>query len=333
MGGARPDRRATIRAVESCAKVGGSPAFQPAARTGAGRFAPSPTSELHLGNLRTALLAWLFARADGLDFVVRMEDLDRARVRAAGNVADHQLRDLAELGLDWDGPVIRQSARLDLYREALRCVERYECFCTRREIAEASSAPNDAQRAYPGTCSRLSPADRERLRTTRAPAWRARARGARSSVHDRFAGEFSAVVDDFVLLRNDATPAYNLAVVVDDAAQGITQVTRGNDLLASSPRQAWLAGELGVPVPTYAHVGLVRDASGRRLAKRDGDLTLAGMHELGMSTGQVFRVLCRSAGLPRCADPHELLDAVRGSTLLHDASLARDWLVRTRWSG
>lgn len=312
---------------------GSSPGRYRVSPAGAGRFAPSPTSELHLGNLRTALLAWLFARADGLDFVVRIEDLDLERVRAAPHVAGHQLADLAELGLDWDGPVLHQSERIDLYHDAARGLEGYECFCTRREIAEAASAPHDGQRAYPGTCAHLGAARREQLRANRRPAWRVRAHGARAQVHDRFAGTVEAQVDDFVLFRNDSRPAYNLAVVVDDAAQGITQVTRGRDLLASSPRQAWLATRLGSTPPGYAHVGLVCDVSGRRLSKRHGDLTLAGLHSAGMSTREVFRLLCRSAGLPDCDGAHELLTAVRGTGLLHEPALARDWTVDVgRWT-
>lgn len=294
---------------------------------GAGRFAPSPTSELHLGNLRTALLAWLFARAEGLRFVVRIEDLDRERVRAAPHVADHQLRDLAELGLDWDGEVVRQSERVDLYRECAGTLAGYECFCTRREIAQASSAPHDGQRAYPGTCSQLSEQQRAVLRASRHPAWRVRANGAQFTIHDRFAQTFSTRVDDFVLFRNDGQPSYNLAVVVDDAAQGVTQVTRGADLLSSSPRQAWLTNRLGAPIPEYAHVGLVRDSTGRRLAKRTRDLDLRAMHDLGMATAQVVRLLCASAGLPVCSTPRELLDAVRGTDMLQRAGLAQDWIL------
>ncbi|MFT8395877.1 tRNA glutamyl-Q(34) synthetase GluQRS [Propionibacterium sp.] len=296
---------------------------------GAGRFAPSPTSELHLGNLRTALLAWLVARAEDLSFVVRIEDLDRARVAAAPGVADHQLRDLDELGLDWDGPVLRQSDRIELYRQAIEGLNGYECFCTRKEIALASSAPHQEMGRYPGTCAHLGPEERERRRATRRPAWRVRAHGARQQVHDRFAGVLTGDVDDFVLVRNDGTPAYNLAVVVDDAAQCVTQVTRGRDLLSSSPRQAWLATTLGHPVPDYVHVGLVVDGQGRRLAKRDGDLTLPGLHAIGLTTPQVVGMLADSCELPHCESAQELLRAVRGTGKLHSPALAEDWTVPT----
>lgn len=294
---------------------------------GAGRFAPSPTSDLHLGNLRTALLAWLFARADGLDFIVRIEDLDRARVAAAPGAADRQLRDLEAIGLDWDGPVVRQSERLDLYRDAVAGLDTYECYCTRREVAEASSAPHGVRRPYPGTCARLSGAERAARRATRPAAIRVRAGGAVQRIEDRFAGPVVGDVDDFVLQRNDGSPAYNLAVVVDDAAQGITQVTRGVDLLASAPRQAWLAERLGSRAPRYAHVGLAVNGRGRRLAKRDGAVTLAQLESSGMSARRVFRLLSDSCGLPRAADPRALLAALRGSTLLEDRALAEQWVV------
>lgn len=215
-------------------------------QTGAGRFAPSPTSELHLGNLRTALLAWLFARSTGRDFRLRIEDLDTVRVAVARGVERSQLGDLAAIGLDFDGEVVRQSERLDVYRAALAGLDTYDCYCTRKEIAEAASAPHgDGYRPYPGTCLRLSARRRAELAATRPPALRVRADGASSTVHDVLHGEVTGVVDDFVLVRNDGTPAYNLAVVVDDLAMGVDQVVRGDDLLSSAPRQAWLATRLG----------------------------------------------------------------------------------------
>jgi len=234
-----------------------------ASPNGAGRFAPSPTSELHLGNLRTALLAWLFARSTGREFRLRIENLDTARVEAAAGVEATQVRDLASIGLDFDGPPVRQSDRLDAYAQALAGLETYPCYCTRKEIAEAASAPHgDGYRPYPGTCLRLSAARRAELAATRPPA-----------LH----GQISGVVDDFVLFRNDGTPAYNLAVVVDDVAMGIDQVVRGDDLLSSAPRQAWLTEQLGGTPPGYAHVPLAVNAEGRRLAKRDGAVSLSSL--------------------------------------------------------
>jgi glutamyl-tRNA synthetase len=244
-----------------------------------GRFAPSPTGTLHLGNLRTALLAWLFARSAGAGFLVRMEDLDSGRVRPGTDA--EQLRDLAAIGLDWDGEVVYQSARLDLYRDAIAQLQAagrvYECFCTRAEIRAAASAPHGPlpEGAYPGTCLRLTEAELAAKRAGgRPPALRLRADAAHVTFADRLHGPQEGVVDDFVIQRNDGAPAYNLAVVVDDAAQAIGEVVRGDDLLDSTPRQLFLAGVLGLPAPTYAHVPLVLGADGARLAKRHGDVTL-----------------------------------------------------------
>src|SRR5215210_2424481 len=221
-----------------------------------GRFAPSPTGTLHLGNLRTALLAWLFARSQDARFLVRMEDLDTGRVRE--RFYAEQLHDLAALGLDWDGPVVRQSERLALYDDAIEALRAqgliYECWCTRAEIREAASAPHGdlPEGFYPGTCLRLSAAERaERRATGRPPALRVRADAVTIGFEDRVAGPVSGVVDDFVVRRNDGAYAYNLAVVVDDAEQGIGEVVRGADLLDSTPRQLWLGARLGLPAPAW----------------------------------------------------------------------------------
>jgi glutamyl-tRNA synthetase len=244
-----------------------------------GRFAPSPTGTLHLGNLRTALLAWLFARSAGSEFLVRMEDLDPGRVKPGS--AEEQLADLAAIGLDWDGEVVFQSARLELYADALERLRGagllYECFCTRAEIREASSAAHGPlpEGAYPGTCLRLTAAElAEKRASGRPPALRVRADAAVVAFEDRLLGRVEGVVDDFVVRRNDGAPAYNLAVVVDDAAQGIGEVVRGSDLVDSTPRQLWLARALGLPEPSHAHVPLVLGPDGARLAKRHGDVTL-----------------------------------------------------------
>jgi glutamyl-tRNA synthetase len=277
--------------------VGGSPA-------GAGRFAPSPTSELHLGNLRTALLAWLFARSTGRAFRLRIEDLDTARVNAASGVERGQRDDLAAIGLDFDGEVIRQSDRLERYRRALANLDTYECYCTRKEIAEAASAPHgDGYRPYPGTCLRLTAERRAELAATRPPALRVRADGVTSTITDVLHGELSGVVDDFVLVRNDGTPAYNLAVVVDDLAMGIDQVVRGDDLLSSAPRQAWLATRLGGTAPVYAHVPLAVNADGQRLAKRDRAVSLSALAALGMSPVEALARLAVSLNLAEPGEP------------------------------
>lgn len=290
-----------------------------------GRFAPSPTSELHLGNLRTALLAWLFARDAGGRFLVRIEDLDQQRVAAAPQMAERQLASLAALGLDWDGEVVRQSQRIGLYRDAAGLLDVYECFCTRKEIAAASQAPHGNYRPYPGTCANLTSAQRSQRRRTRTPAIRVRAHGAVFTINDAHAGQVSGLVDDFVLFRADGTPAYNLAVVVDDAAQGVNQVTRGADLLDSAPRQGWLAQQLGFVVPNYAHVGMALNAAGQRLAKRDGAVSLSDLRRQGFSVQQVFWRLTDSLGLPRAGDAAGLLDAVRGSTWQDNPLVWASW--------
>jgi glutamyl-tRNA synthetase len=273
-----------------------------------GRFAPSPTGTLHLGNLRTALLAWLFARSQDARFLVRTEDLDTGRVRR--HFEDEQLHDLAAIGLDWDGAVVRQSERRALYDAALERLRAaglvYECWCTRREIREAASAPHgDApEGAYPGTCLRLDAAAvAERRASGRAPALRVRAQGARVRFRDRLAGEREGVVDDFVVRRNDGAVAYNLAVVVDDADQGIGEVVRGADLLDSTPRQLWLAERLGLTAPRHAHVALMLGPDGQRMAKRHGAVTLADRAALGETPDDVRSALAASAGLCAPGEP------------------------------
>lgn len=290
--------------------------------TSAGRFAPSPSGELHVGNLRTAILAWLFARSSGRRFLLRVEDLDRARAGAEAV----QLRDLAAIGVDWDSDVVRQTARGHLYADAIARLSdaglTYECFCTRREIQEAPSAPHAPQGAYPGTCRNLDEAELEFKRSTRPAAIRLKSEVSGYTVKDILRGEFTGVVDDFVLRRNDGVTAYNLAVVVDDADQGIDQVVRGDDLLPSTPRQAYLASLLDIPVPEYAHVPLVVNKDGVRLAKRDGAVTLADLADGGLPPSAVRNRLLESLGLPAGT----LEQALRA---FHPAALPREpWVWR-----
>ncbi len=275
-----------------------------------GRYAPSPTGALHLGNLRTALLAWLFARAGGSRFVVRVEDIDTGRSRE--RFVAEQLADLAALGLDWDAPVVRQSDRGALYADALAALDAeglvYPCWCTRAEIRQASSAPHGPLPggAYPGICAELTAARRaERERSGRPAALRVRAAAAQVTVQDRLLGPVHSAVDDFVLRRADGDWAYNLAVVVDDQAQGVGEVVRGADLLETTPRQAWLHGALGYgPPPAYAHVPLLLGPDGTRLAKRHGAVTLAGRASQGQSPADVRAELAASVGL--CAPDEHL---------------------------
>jgi glutamyl-tRNA synthetase len=290
---------------------------------GAGRYAPSPTGELHLGNLRTALLGWLFARSTGRRFLLRIEDLDAARVRPG--MAEQQLADLAALSVTFDGKPIVQSQRLAAYREALSSLadRTYECFCSRREIAEAASAPHGTVSRYPGICRNLTESERATRRLTRRPALRLRAGGARQTVWDLLHGEITAEVDDVVLLRNDGVPAYNLAVVVDDAFSGIDQVVRGEDLLPAAATQAYLTELLGAHPPTYAHVPLALNAAGQRLAKRDGAVTLAELAAKGLGPHAVLGLIAES-----------LLLAAPGEPVTLDVLLERfdpDRLPRTPW--
>jgi len=271
----------------------------------AGRYAPSPSGDLHVGNLRTAVLAWLFARRSDRAFVLRVDDLDRVREGAE----QRQLDDLAALGLDWDGPVLHQSERLDAYRAATDELTArgltYECFCTRREILEAPTAPHHPPGAYPGTCRSLTEADRAERRALRPAAIRLRADVTQWTVHDLVHGTWTGAVDDLVLRRGDGVPAYNLTVVLDDDHQGVDQVVRGEDLLSSTPRQAYVAHLLGLSAPEYVHVPLVLNTAGARLAKRDGAVTL---RELAAAGADAFELISTSLGLPGATSPAELLD-------------------------
>jgi glutamyl-tRNA synthetase len=265
-----------------------SPAAPPGGR---GRFAPSPTGPLHLGNARTALLAWLAARARGASFVMRVEDLDGPRVRPG--LEARMLAELRWLGLDWDeGPDLggphapyRQSERLERYQAALDRLRRadavYPCFCSRAEIAAASQAPHgpsDEGPRYPGTCRALSPAEVAARSLRRAPAWRLRVAPGeiafQDGVHGWRACDVSAEVGDFVVARADGIPAYQLAVVVDDAAQGVTHVVRGEDLADNTPRQILLQRWLGLPTPQYLHTPLGLGANGEKLSKQNGTQAL-----------------------------------------------------------
>ena len=229
---------------------------------------------------------------------MRVEDLDRVKKGAA----ERQLADLAALGIDWDGEVLYQSTRLAAYADALTRLREaglvYECYCTRKEIQEASSAPHGAPGAYPGTCRNLTEAERAERRALRPASLRLKAQVSEWTVTDRFAGEYTDTVDDFVLVRADGVYAYNLVCVVDDDYQGVTEVVRGNDLLASAPRQAYLAHLLGLQVPAYAHVPLALNVEGKRLAKRDGAVTLAELTAAGVSTDHIIRMIAASIPLP-----------------------------------
>jgi glutamyl-tRNA synthetase len=281
-----------------------------------GRFAPSPTGPLHLGNLRTALVAWLMARHVGGEFIVRMEDLDR--VTSSHEHEQAQLAALSSIGLDWDGEVVRQSERFALYRAAIDRLRSlglvYECFCTRSEIRQSARAPQgaDLDGTYSGVCRHLTQQQRDERRAAgRSPALRLLSDERIVAFDDLIAGPQAGRVDDVVLQRNDGVPAYNLAVVVDDAAQLVTEVVRGDDLLATTPRQIELHRLLDLPVPTYAHVPLVLAPDGSRLAKRHGAVTLDDLAARGCSSADVCGRLAASLGIDTGGRPviaGELID-------------------------
>ncbi|MEM7141103.1 MAG: tRNA glutamyl-Q(34) synthetase GluQRS [Actinomycetota bacterium] len=275
-----------------------------------GRYAPSPTGTFHLGNLRTAIAAWLYATVDGGACLLRWEDLD---LTASPEHEASQRADFERLGLRFDGPELRQSDRIEAYRDALYDLERrgltYPCWCSRKDIREAPTAPHGPPGSYPGTCRDLTRAEVAQRRSTgRPPAIRLRADATAVTVIDRLNGEHTEIVDDFVVQRFDATPAYNLAVVVDDAFQGVDQVVRGADLLASSPRHAYLHRVLGTPEPEWIHVPLVLDEHGDRLAKRDGSAGLDEWLAAGRTIGEFLSDVAVTFGLetPRETDLREI---------------------------
>ena len=241
-----------------------------------GRYAPSPTGALHLGNLRTALLAWLQVRSQGGVFLLRMEDLDLPRVVKG---SDKQiLHDLEWLGIDWDGEVVYQSQRTDLYQDALNRLSEmeltYPCFCSRKDIQQAASAPHVAPGVYPNVCRDLSKEQCEEKSLSKAPAIRCKVQG-----------DLVNTCGDFVIKRADGLFAYQLAVVVDDLDQGVNQVLRGKDLYDSTPRQRYLASllEPNKEEINYTHVPLMLDSEGVRLSKRDGSLSVSSYRSKGIA--------------------------------------------------
>jgi glutamyl-tRNA synthetase len=262
-----------------------------------GRLAPSPTGAQHVGNARTYLVAWLSARSRGGAVRLRIEDIDSPRVKAGA--AEQAAEDLRWLGLDWDGEPVTQSHRLPHYEAALAVLRDYDmvypCTCTRSDIAAAASAPHGEEPVYPGTCARRSADDIP----AQPHAWRFHVCSSPGFV-DEYAGpvsiDLSRVGGDFVVWKSAGSPAYQLAVVVDDAAFGVTHVVRGDDLIPSTPRQLLLYEALGHPLPTFAHLPLVVGPDGRRLAKRHGDTRLSTLREAGVSAEAVVGLLAWSCG-------------------------------------
>ncbi|MCB9831033.1 MAG: tRNA glutamyl-Q(34) synthetase GluQRS [Planctomycetes bacterium] len=308
------------------------------ARAATGRLAPSPTGVLHLGNARSFLLAWLSIRQRGGRLLLRIEDIDGPRLKSGAEAAT--IEDLRWLGLDWDGPVMRQSERLSLYAEAARrLIERglaYPCVCSRREIEEAASAPHEDGLdgpVYPGTCrDRFDSFAEARRVSGRDPALRFRVERDAFPYRDLVRGpEDGRVSGDFVIVKRDGGPAYQLAVVVDDADQGVDEVLRADDLVASTPRQLLLYDALGLGAPCFAHVPLVVGPDGLRLAKRHGDSSLASFRGRGIAAERIVGLLAWSLGLragPEPCRPEDLLGELdferlpRGPFVFRDEMLA-----------
>jgi glutamyl-tRNA synthetase len=270
-----------------------------------GRYAPSPTGSLHLGNLRTALAAWASARSRGGRFLLRIEDLDGDRCRP--ELQARQLEDLRTLGIDWDEEPLVQSQRLDVYTTQFEKLKRfrlvYPCFCSRRDIAEAASAPHGpGPGVYPGTCAGLTAAEAQsRIDAGAQHCWRLRVEAAPVVFFDAWSGEHRIDLKteggDFVVRRADGWFAYQLACAVDDAVTGVTEVVRGRDLLDSGARQAWLLDRLGLAVPRYLHIPLFMGADGTRLAKRIGSEDLSGHLSRGFDAEGVRSYLGWTLGL------------------------------------
>jgi glutamyl-tRNA synthetase len=276
-----------------------------------GRLAPSPTGALHLGHARTFLIVWLAARSRGGRIVLRMEDIDASRVRPEATAG--QIADLRWLGLDWDeGPDVggpsapyTQSERWEIYAAALEPLKRaervYPCTCTRADIERAATAPHAGEEGptYPGTCAGRSAGDAEAL-GDRPFAWRFRVPSGVVGWPDLIRGEQAIdparVGGDFIVGRSTGAPAYQLAVVVDDAAMGVTQVIRGDDLVPSTPRQILLYRALGCEVPEFGHVPLAVGPDGRRLAKRDQSIKLAALRDAGVDPRRLVGWMARSCG-------------------------------------
>lgn len=288
-----------------------------------GRFAPTPSGRMHLGNLAALLIAWLEARSAGGEFVLRIEDLDRERCRP--EYTDRLLRDLEMLGFDYDGKPLYQSTRGDYYAGIITQLGKraniYECFCSRAELHAQpahipdpdANAPHSASPVYSGRCRDLTAEERASLRQKRTPAIRIEVPDAYLEFTDlrlgRIYENLARDCGDFILRRSDGGWAYQLAVVADDAAQNVTQVVRGRDLVSSTPRQIWLFGLLGVPAPEYMHIPLLLAPDGRRLSKRERSLELGALLQT-MSPAQIVGMTAWLLGLcpsPEPVTPSELV--------------------------
>lgn len=307
-----------------------------AAVTPVGRFAPTPSGRMHLGNVFSAMLAWLSVKSRGGEMVLRMEDLDTQRT--SGEYAEILREDLGWLGLTWDRETPPQSQRSGVYDRYFDCLRDqgllYPCYCTRSQL-HSVDAPHlsDGTYVYPGICRNLTPEQREAFH--RAPAWRVQVPDKTWEVHDLVQGDsrwnLKTDCGDMVMRRADGVYVYQLAVTVDDGEAGVTEVVRGMDLLSSAPRQMYLQELWGFPHPQYAHVPMLLAPDGRRLSKRDRDLDLGEIRK-HLTPQQLIGILAASAGLlqkPEAISVQELSavfswEKVRGDSVF----LSADQLVR-----
>ena len=279
-----------------------------------GRFAPTPSGRLHLGNLMCAMLAFLSARRAGGKFLLRIEDLDIVRCPFMGDSTKYLLDDLAWLGIEWDGEVIWQSKRTEIYDTYFQKLDEkgllYPCYCSRAEL-HATEAPHrsDGVTIYDRRClinqqKGIAPP------AGRRPAWRVRVPDRDVCVHDLLAGDYCENLErdssDFIVRRSDGIYAYQMAVVIDDALSGVTEVVRGNDLLNSTPKQMFLQETLGFPTPVYRHIPLLTDAEGRRLSKRDGDGCMERVRALYADPAPVIGALAAALSLIPTPEPMTL---------------------------
>ena len=279
-------------------------------KTVVGRFAPTPSGKMHLGNVLCCLVAWLSARSQGGKVLLRVEDLDPER---SGADYERQIEeDLRWLGLDWDeggleaaGGRYCQSGRSGVYEQYFDILSEkgliYPCFCSRAEL-HAADAPHlsDGRYFYPGTCRNLTPEEAAEKAKKRKPAWRVKVPDETVRFTDLHYGPYAenlaAECGDFVIRRADGVFAYQLATAVDDGLMGVTEVVRGRDLIGSTARQLWLQRTLGLPSPVYGHIPLLTDWDGRRLSKRDGDLDLAKLREKWQPE-EIIGMLAEAAGI------------------------------------
>ena len=274
-----------------------------------GRFAPSPTGRMHAGNVFAALMSWLIVKSQGGSIVLRIEDLDRARSRQ--EYADQIMRDFEMLGLTWDRGPFYQQGRDEAYNEAFQTLDDsdlvYPCFCTRADLHAASAPHRGEKLIYPGTCATLTSDEVARRSKERSPAWRVRVPGQMFVLDDLVQGHYEQVLDrdcgDFVVRRSDGLFAYQLASVVDDAAQGVTCIVRGVDLLVSTPQQMFLQSALKLPSCTYAHVPLIVAERDRRLSKRDQDASLDELISRHGSAAGVIGHIASVVGLTGSDEP------------------------------